>query len=457
MTLVDSARNAVHSPAFKFLVVLALILALAIPLLFVYGLVWERERYADRAANEISRMWARAQTLSGPYLIVPAERTVDVQRGRETTTRTVRDYLVFRPETLDVETELSSEVRKRGIFEVPVYRSAISVKGRFAEPDLQRITNSSDRLLWEQAVVSVLIPDVRGIKETTAMMVAGQSIRFRASSGVGGNRVSGIHVPIDEARARAGFEYAFSLPLNGSREFHVVPAGAETAVRIKSDWPHPSFSGAFLPETRSISDNGFSAEWKIPRLARGDGQERRVKSLKQMATPMAFGAELFQPVRFYSLAQRALKYALGFIAIAFLAVFIMEIQTRRRVHWIQYLFVGLALVIFYVLLIGTAEHIGFDLGYSGAAGATALLIGTYFGTVVGSASRGFIMFAVLAIIYALLYLLLRLEDYALLAGSIASFILIAIVMFATRNVDWSRGAEPHLDEEDRRAAGTSNS
>jgi inner membrane protein len=449
MTLVDSARNAIHSPAFKFLVVLALILALAIPLLFVYGLVWERERYADRAANEVSAMWARAQTLSGPYLVIPTERTVEVQRGQETTTRTVRDYAVFRPEALDVEATLTSEIRKRGIFEIPVYRSAIAAKGRFVTPDLQRVVDGSDRLLWDQAVLSVLIPDVRGIKETTAMTVAGESVRFRAGAGVGGSPIAGIHIPIDEARARAGFDYAFTLPLNGSKEFHVVPAGAETSVSLKSDWPHPSFSGAFLPETRSVTDAGFEATWKIPRLARGDGQERRVNSLQQMANPMAFGAELFQPVRFYSLAQRALKYALGFIAIAFLAVFIMEIQTRRRVHWIQYLFVGLAHVIFYVLLIGTAEHIGFDYGYTGAAAATALLIGTYFGTVVRSAPRGLVMFGVLAVIYAMLYLLLRLEDYALLAGSISAFVLIAIVMFATRDVDWSRGAEPHRDDAPR--------
>ncbi|MEL6216400.1 MAG: cell envelope integrity protein CreD, partial [Pseudomonadota bacterium] len=268
-----------------------------------------------------------------------------------------------------------------------------------------------------------------------------------------GSRVAGIHVPIDSAPAQAGFSYSFTLPLNGSSAFRVVPAGAETSVRLTSDWPHPSFSGAFLPESRTISDAGFEAEWKIPRLARGDGQERRMNTLRPMAAPMAFGAELFQPVRFYSLAQRALKYALGFIAIAFLAVFIMEIQTRRRVHWIQYLFVGLSLVIFYVLLIGTAEHIGFDLGYAGAAGATALLIGTYFGTVVHSMARGVVMFAVLAVIYAMLYLLLRLEDYALLAGSISAFVLMAIVMFATRNVDWSHGAEPHRQDRSAQVTG----
>lgn len=445
MSFADSARNAIHSPAFKFLVVLVLILALAIPLLFVYGLVWERERHADRATEEVSTMWAREQTLSGPYLVVPTERTVAVQRGQETTTRTVRDFAVFRPETLAVDTTLTSEIRQRGIFEVPVYRSAIAVSGRFIAPDLQRIIDGSDRMLWDQAVLSVLIPDVRGIKETTDMTVAGSAVRFRAGAGVGGESVAGIHVPIDEARARAGFDYSFTLPLNGSRGFSVVPAGAETELRMTSDWPHPSFSGAFLPESRSISDTGFEAAWRIPRLARGDGQERRVPSLQQMAAPMAFGAKLFQPVQFYSLVERALKYALGFIAIAFLAVFIMEIQTRRRVHWIQYLFVGLSLVIFYVLLLGTAEHVGFDLGYAGAAAATALLIGAYFGTVVGSAVRGVIMFAVIAVIYAMLYLLLRLEDYALLAGSISAFVLMAIVMFATRDVDWSRGAAPHRE------------
>jgi len=440
MTLADNARDAVRSPAFKFIVVLILILALSIPLLFVYALVYEREQYARKATSEVGQMWANAQTVSGPYLIVPFESDREVRRNNQTEIKTIRRLLAFLPEDLSINGEIDSDVRKRGIFEIPVYRSQLSLKGKFNPPDWQRAAQSSDRILWSKAELVVLITDVRGIKRSATIDIAGSSRPFRASAGVNGTGANGIHVPIIETQAKAGFAFAFDLALNGSRSLSVVPAGGETDVELKSDWAHPSFNGQFLPETRNISDAGFDAKWLIPRLARGQGQERVINQVRQLQSTQAFGVGLYQPVRFYSLAQRALKYALGFVAIAFLAVFVMEIQSRQRVHWIQYIFVGLALVIFYVLLIGTAEHVGFDLGYAGAALATSLLIAAYFGTVVRSVWRGAVLFALLATIYALLYLLLRLEDYALLVGSIAAFVLIGTVMFATRNVDWSRAA-----------------
>ncbi|MEL7304149.1 MAG: cell envelope integrity protein CreD, partial [Pseudomonadota bacterium] len=288
----------------------------------------------------------------------------------------------------------------------------------------------------------------RGPRSAVVVSLIPRTRQFRAGRGVGngaGSNVGAIHVPISEAEARAGFSYGFDITLNGSQSIRFSPAGGDTNVKVSSDWPHPSFDGSFLPDSRTITDSSFDAAWSIPRLARGTSQTERVPTLAALRGPSAFGVKLFQPVRFYSLAQRALKYAVAFIGVVFFAVFIMEVQARRRVHWIQYILVGLALVIFYVLLIGTAEHIGFDAGYTLAAAATATLIGTYFGSVVRSRSRGFALFSLIGTIYALLYLLLRIEDYALLVGSVAAFLCIATVMFVTRNIDWSRGidfAEP---------------
>ncbi|MGF1650948.1 MAG: cell envelope integrity protein CreD [Hyphomicrobiaceae bacterium] len=437
MTLVDSLRQAIHSPAFKFIVVLFLILTLTIPLLFVWALVYERQRYAEAAAAEIGASWGGAQTLSGPYIIVPTERDQEVVRGSETAVQTLRSFAIFLPEILDVEGRMTTETRARGIFEVPVYRSQITFKGRFDPLDLKAVQANVSRLLWDEAAMILLVQDVRGIKATAQIVVGGNTRAFRAGSGPVLDQAPGIHVPVSEAEARSGFSFAFELPINGSTHLRLVPAGGETGVRLASDWPHPSFDGSFLPERRSVQPAGFEAEWQIPRLARGLGQIRQQAHIGDLATQMAFGVRLHQPVWFYSLAERALKYAVGFIAVAFFAVFVMEIQTARRVHWIQYVFVGLALVVFYVLLTGTSEHIGFDLGYAVAALATTALIASYFGMVVGSFARGAVLFGVLGTIYALLYLLLRLEDYALLVGSVAAFALIAIVMFATRGVDWS--------------------
>ena len=216
-----------------------------------------------------------------------------------------------------------------------------------------------------------------------------------------------------------------------------MPAGGETTNKIKSDWPHPSFQGTFLPENHSITEKGFEATWIIPRLARGQSQSVLTNNFSYFMKNISFGVDFFQPVGFYNLVERSLKYAFGFIAIAFFAVFIMEIQSGIRVHWIQYIFVGLALIIFYLVLLGTSEHIGFETAYLISSLATSILIGTYVASALKSTIRGISMLAIIAGIYGLLYLLLRVEDYAMLIGSIAAFVLLAVVMFTTRNVDWS--------------------
>ncbi|MGI9426010.1 MAG: cell envelope integrity protein CreD [Hyphomicrobiaceae bacterium] len=444
MSITDSLRRLIHSPAFKFILVMVLILALTIPLLFAFLLVNEREKYAQQARNDVGQMWGSAQTIRGPYVVVPTTRVKEVRRGDTVERVTVREFAILLPEDLKIRGQVTSEVRRRGIFEIPVYRSVIRFDGKFIQPITRALTQANLEIQWGDAALVLTMNDVRGIKKTAELIIDNGAERQLFRGGVSADasgRTQGIHVPITEAQAQNGFAFSFELHLNGSSAMRFVPAGGETEVTIKSDWPHPSFSGAFLPDQRDISDAGFSATWTIPRLARGQGQTIRQNRLDTLMQSKSFGVDFYQPVRFYSLAERALKYALGFIGIIFLAVFVMEIQSRKRVHWIQYIFVGLALVIFYLVLIGTAEHIGFDLGYLAAATATSILVGSYFGTVVRSLSRGLSLTGVLAVIYGLLYLLLRVEDYAMLIGSIAAFTLLAIVMFATRDVDWSQSAD----------------
>jgi len=454
MGLVDAIRHFVRAPAFKFIIIIVLILALSIPLLFVYLMVTERARYAAQARADVGRSWANEQLVRGPFVIVPTLRERTIRARNETRTEQVREFAVFLPEELNVSPSARTEVRRRGIFDVPVYRSEIAFDGRFDPPELRKFAQPGVQILWPEAVLTLFVSDVRGIKQTAAITLGDVSTRLRSGPGVeagrSGQRQTGaVHVPISEVTAKAGFPFRFELKLNGSTALNFVPAGGETQVSIKSDWPHPSFQGRFLPDTRKISGDGFEATWKIPRLARGQSQTLHMNNPDNVMNNTRFGVSFFQPVKFYSLAERALKYAQGFVAIIFFAVFILEMQSRRRVHWIQYLFVGMSLVVFYLVLIGTAEHIGFEGGYFTAAAATSLLVGAYIATVTKSAAKGGQIFGVIAIIYGLLYLLLRVEDYAMLIGSLAAFALLATVMFATRNVDWARGSQ--IEHEDQTA------
>jgi inner membrane protein len=239
-------------------------------------------------------------------------------------------------------------------------------------------------------------------------------------------------------KSMRGFSFQFGLTLNGSSELMFAPVARDTIVGLSSDWPDPSFTGAFLPTDRVINPAMFSARWQVPHLARSIPQAWTLadQGLERLGT-YKFGVRFFMPVDFYQLVTRAAKYAMMFLATAFMAVFVLELRSAREVHPVQYLFVGLSMVFFYVLLLSFAEQIGFLWAYLIAAIATGGLISLYVARVQASLAKGLIMLLVFVGLYGLLYLILRLEDYALLAGAIAGFVMLAVVMFATLQVNWS--------------------
>jgi inner membrane protein len=234
------------------------------------------------------------------------------------------------------------------------------------------------------------------------------------------------------------FEFKLDLVFGGSGSLDFAPVARETRLAMTSDWPHPSFSGAFLPAERSIRADGFSATWRVPHLARSVPHAWSLASAGiDRFRPYQFGVQLYMPVDFYSLVSRAAKYGVLFLAFAFMAVFVVELVSGRSVHPVQYLFVGLAMIFFYVLLLSLAEQIGFAPAYLVAAAASGGMLAIYVGKVLASRQWGLTMLGVFALLYGLLYLILSLEDYALLAGAILGFIALTTVMFATLRVDWS--------------------
>ena len=243
--------------------------------------------------------------------------------------------------------------------------------------------------------------------------------------------------PIPSSRRKA-FAFTVDLVFNGSVSLTVAPVARETRVSLASDWPHPSFSGAFLPDDRQVTPSGFTAAWKIPHLARSvpEAWSLAEAGLERLQ-PFAFGVRMIEPVDFYSLVNRAVKYGIMFVALAFMAVFCLELISGRRVHPVQYLFTGIALVFFYVLLLSLAEHLGFAPAYLAASAATGAMLALYVGAAIRSVRKGLVMLAVFAAIYGILYLILQLEDYALLAGAILGFVALTVVMFVTLRVDWS--------------------
>ncbi|MES0810255.1 cell envelope integrity protein CreD [Roseibium sp. SCPC15] len=438
-----------NSPAAKFILIGFVTLMLMVPSTFVWVLVEERADRAREVARDIARSWGGTQEINGPYLVIPFTETFDVGLGEKRETKTVRRKVVLFPKKLDVSGDIVVEERQKSIYTLPVYNGRLSLKGRFETPPegaFEPKHGGRIDIAADKAVLVVGIGDLRALKSEVALKLDGtrevpfepglESLVFNPENGSSHpQHASGINAGIPAADWRKGFTFEIPFQLNGSSAVFIAPAGQTTSVKLQSNWPHPGFTGAFLPETRNISDSGFDATWSIPYLARGIPKFQETKRLP-LATRL-IGVKFVEPVNFYQTISRSLKYAIGFISLTFLAVFVLEMRSGWRFHWIQYGLVGFALIIFYVMLLAFAEHVGYAPAYLIAAGAATVLNAVYVGTSLKSRFAGLVMFTVLACIFGVLFALMREQDYALLIGSVIAFVALAVTMFATQQIDWT--------------------
>ena len=428
------------SPMLRLVVMGMILIALLVPLAMTSGVVAERTSRRDNVANEIARDWAGAQSIAGPLLSVPYRYSwIDATGRRQTAT--TRHYVL--PESLAIDGTLETQVRKRSIFGVPVYTASLAMRGTFRPPKLADVQPPADSVLWNEATLHLGVADPRGIARAVDVTWNGEVQSFVPALVGAGLFESGMQAPAgglgpDRTEPIA---FALELDLKGTRELRLVPSAGESIVTLASSWPHPSFVGR-TPELPRLHDGGFQASWRVPSFGRGfpsewTGSEPSVaQKLQQQAQAAAFGVGLIQPVDIYVQADRAVKYAVLVILVTFVMAFLWEIASGVLLHPVQYIFVGFALCVFYLLLLSFAEHLGFDRAYAIAATATILLLSWYWSWALHGKARGALMACALSAVYGCLYLLLRLEDYALLAGSIGVFAMLALVMFLTRRVDW---------------------
>ena len=434
-------RKEWRDPMFgKMMVVGVLILALLIPLGWISGIVWERQARHEEVRRELSATWGGEQVVQGPILTVPfVERRRD-DKGKETVWR---HRAFFLPETLEIDGVVEPERRSRGLFQVLLYRVRLRIQGSFGDPDfgVRKVENTD--VLWREAALSIGIPDLRGVQSDPVIRWDDAPLAFRPGPGPITLYPSGMHalVPALETPAAKPHRFQFELTLTGADALRFVPVGKDNRVTLGSAWPDPSFDGAFLPVERTVSPTGFDATWRVSYYARSYPQAWRsdepgsAPSADSIATS-AFGVRLIESVNFYSKTDRSLKYAMLFLSLTFLTFLLFEVLAGLRVHPLPYLLVGLALCLFYVLLLSLSEHLGFGVAYSLASGATIALIAGYARKLLCGGARSAILASGLAGLYGYLYVLLQLEDYALLLGSLGLFSVLATVMWVTRNVDW---------------------
>jgi inner membrane protein len=425
--------------AAKMIVIGLLALVLLVPVLMIQGLIGERQARRNEAVTGIAEGWGKRQTVAGPYLAIPYERhwtvvkreTVD---GKLRETRNERsESHVLRLPASSVEWTVGAEIaeKARGIYKARLYNAKVHAQVSIDVPARTRFEDGTSRYKWGPPRLVLGISDPLGIR------AASGSHSFAPGSGDSAI-AGGLHALL------AGFElskpqklqFSLDLELGGSEAFSLAPLGADTTVSMRANWPHPSFQGRFLPAKHEIGPEGFTASWKVSRLAAQGAAEAASCPFPCNRMAEQISVSLIEPVGLYQQLERASKYGFLFIGLTFAAFLLFELLRRLAIHPVQYALVGLALAMFFLLLTALSEHLDFAPAYAIATFACVGLISAYLMRVLHSARAGLAFGGALAALYAMLYALLKAEDYSLLGGSLLLFGLLAIVMIATRRVDW---------------------
>jgi inner membrane protein len=418
----------------KLISIFILMVMLMIPMAFIMELIQERENLRQSAITEVSGRWANDQLVYGPVLTIPFHKQV-IEEGKA---KTIREEAHILPSHLKADARVDPQTLHRGIYDVVVYDSNISFSGSFE--DIGKYIHGIDHyeMLWEEAFLTVHISDLRGIKDEVQVnwngnliqVEPGTLIPYLVGSGITVSHIFGQN-PGNEAHS-----FSFDLHLQGSRHLGFAPLGRETHLFMTSGWRDPSFSGSFLPDNRTVNEEGFSATYKILELNRNYPQSWTGNQNAGSLRSSAFGVDLLLPMNDYQKSMRSAKYALLAISLTFLTFFLVEIFNRKKIHPFQYILIGLALVLFYTLLISISEHTNFDIAYVIASASVIAMIGLYARSILQNPRQAATLVFVLILTYTFVYITLQIQDYALLIGTIGLTLILAFTMYITRNINW---------------------
>ncbi|MFT4598875.1 MAG: inner membrane protein [Bacteroidia bacterium] len=417
-----------YSAIIKMVMIGVLILLLLIPAYMVQDVIHEREENQTNVKQEISSKWGQGQTLTGPIVSIPYE--IDVVEDRP---RTITKYIHLLPSELTIEGDVDTTLLSRSIYDVIAYTARLKVSGKFDGSELLKMGGIPSSADWENATLNIGITDLTGVQDRIQVKWGNDTFNFNPGVDNRDNYRSGVSAPISFS-ADKKMDFSFDLNLKGSEYINFVPVGKETKVSLTSKCPNPNFHGSFLPTKRSVDDDGFSGEWKVLHLNRNYPQAW--DDTNQQIENSAFGVEMMLDVDPYQKTMRSAKYAILFIAMTFLTFFFIEILGKKRIHPIQYILIGLVLILFYVLLLSMSEQFGFNVAYFIGALAVILLVTIYTASVLRSNQQSMIMFTILTVLYGFIYIIIQMAEYSLLFGSIGLFLFLAAVMIASRKVDW---------------------
>ncbi|MDR2509717.1 MAG: cell envelope integrity protein CreD [Spirochaetaceae bacterium] len=430
---------------FKILLLIMLSLLLLIPISMIKALIYERNRTAAQAEEGIMEAWGSRLAEAGPVIAIPGVKT------SETRSKTDRDgekieivktpfTLVITPKRLDIAADFKTEIRKRGIFSVPLFSGTLKLAGDFDPSAALASLDTGEQVFFNQAELVIVLSSQKGIRKINSASWDGNELFFQP-----GNRALGLARFDSDGNGGGIFaalpafknsktEFNIDIAIQGGQYVRFLPVGQDTHVKITTDWSSPSFQGSFLPSESNISESGFDAVWDVSYLSRDIPLFWKAGGADY--TTSLFGVNFFRAIDTYSLNTRAVKYAILFLIVPFLTLFLLEIFAARRIHPVPYLLSGIANVVFYLLLLSLSEQMQFYLAYSIAAFAVTLMMTFYSRSLLPSWNKSWYMALTALLSYILLYAVLNAESYALLIGSVGTFVVVALVMFLTRKLDW---------------------
>lgn len=436
-----------------------LILILLIPSNWIQDLIMERQQRADQVMQEVADKWSGDQTISGPVLVIPYRSIEVIDHGKDG--KEINEHIekaFFLPEELDINGTVNPEILHRGIFDAVVYESTLQINSTFSKPDFKSVSIAEDMIIWNGAYMIFGITDLRGISDNPNFKVAEKSFTAEPSNNIGisvssnhkeinaqyGNEEkrhavfsTGIITKLDWENAES-FTGSVNIKLNlkGSRRLDFVPTGKTTSVKLDGPWEDPSFDGEFLPVTREIADSGFTASWKVLHFNRPFSQQWTDNN--QELSGANFGVKLLIPVDQYQKSMRTSKYSVLIILLTFVALFLVEITQKVRIHPFQYILIGAALIVYYTLLLSFSEHTGYNLAYIISSIATVILVSLYATTFLRNKKLAVLFSMLLITFYTFVFVIILQQDFSLLLGSLGLFLIISMLMYFSRKVNWYR-------------------
>lgn len=421
-----------------------LILVLLIPSSLIDDLIRERAGRQEQVANDIASQWSGAQTIKGPVLMIPYRKTVNFTgTDNKQGTKEVIENLYILPENLNIKAVLSPQKRHRGMFEAVIYNSTIKVTGNFAGADLGMFSVSPDKLLLDKARFLFSISDLKGLKTNPIITAGGMKLTAQPSFSNDDLFVNGLQAGINLSNVKDGaFDFNYTLELKGSQSLNFLHLGKTTDVEVSGKWQSPSFQGRNLPDESKIDENGFLGKWRMlyynrpyPQQWVADNSMFRIEKKQDDAS---VGVKLILPVDQYQKITRTSKYAILIVLLTFVSLFLTEVIRKQRVHPFNYVLIGAAMIIYYILLLSFSEQVGYNAAYIIASAATIGLVSVFIASLLKNKSAAALFAFILSVIYIFIFVIIQLEDLALMIGSIALFIITGMLMYFSRKINWDK-------------------